>query len=96
MLLTGENRRTPGKACPSATLFTTNPTWTALGANPGLRGEKPSTNRLNYGTTLVMIRQTAVKQFWYTVLTIMVVVIVLVVQVTMVIVVHCGGSLIMK
>jgi hypothetical protein len=34
----------------SATLSTTNPTRTALGANPGLRGEKPATNRLRYGT----------------------------------------------
>jgi hypothetical protein len=31
-------------------LSTINPTWTALGANPGLRGEKPATNRLSYGT----------------------------------------------
>jgi hypothetical protein len=27
-----------------------NPTWTDLGSNPGLRGERPSTNRLSHGT----------------------------------------------
>jgi hypothetical protein len=34
------------KTCPSATLSTTNPTW----INPGLRGERPATNRLSHGT----------------------------------------------
>jgi hypothetical protein len=34
MKLTGENRSTQGKTCPSATLSTTNPTWTDLGWNP--------------------------------------------------------------
>jgi hypothetical protein len=50
MKLTGENRSTWGKACPSATLSTTNPTWTDLGLNPGLRGERLATNRLSHGT----------------------------------------------
>jgi hypothetical protein len=31
-------------------LSTTNPTWTDMGANPGLRCEKPATNRLSCGT----------------------------------------------
>jgi hypothetical protein len=31
------------KNVPSATLSTTNPTWTDLGANPGFRGERPVT-----------------------------------------------------
>jgi hypothetical protein len=31
MQLTGENRSTRGKTCPSATLSTTNPTWTDTG-----------------------------------------------------------------
>jgi hypothetical protein len=39
MILTGGNRRTRRKTCPSATLSTTNPTWTNLGANPSRRGE---------------------------------------------------------
>jgi hypothetical protein len=39
MKLTGESRSTREKTCPSATLSTTNPTWTGPGSNPGLRGE---------------------------------------------------------
>jgi hypothetical protein len=46
MTLTGENRSTLGKTCPSVTLLTTNPTWT----DPGLRGWRPATNRLSHGT----------------------------------------------
>jgi hypothetical protein len=52
-ILTGENRRTRRKTCPSATLSTTNPTWIDLGANPGLRGERPVTNDLSHGTPRV-------------------------------------------
>jgi hypothetical protein len=33
-----ENRSTRGTTCPSATLSTTNPTWTDPECNPGLRG----------------------------------------------------------
>jgi hypothetical protein len=50
MKLTGENRSTGGTTCHSATLSTTNPTWTDPGSNPGLRGERPATNRLSHGT----------------------------------------------
>jgi hypothetical protein len=50
MKLTGESRITRGKTCPSATLFTTNSTWTDPGSNPGLCGEMPATNRLSHGT----------------------------------------------
>jgi len=53
MILTGENRRTRRKTCPSATLSTTNPTWIDPGANPGLRGERPATNDLSHGTAPV-------------------------------------------
>jgi hypothetical protein len=42
-----------GKTCPSATLSTTNLTWTDLGSNPGLRGERPATNRLSHGKVKV-------------------------------------------
>jgi hypothetical protein len=45
MILTGENRRTRRKPCLIATLSTTNATWTDRGVTPGLRGEKPATNR---------------------------------------------------
>jgi hypothetical protein len=50
MKLTGENRSTGGKTCPSTTLSTTNPTWTDPGSNPGLRGESPVTNTLSHDT----------------------------------------------
>jgi hypothetical protein len=49
MKLTGENRSTREKTCPNATLSTT---WTHLGSNPGLRGERPANNRLSHGTAL--------------------------------------------
>jgi len=41
-----------GENLPSATLSTTNPTWIDPGANPGLRGERPATNRLSPKTLL--------------------------------------------
>jgi hypothetical protein len=50
MKLTGENGSTWGKTCHSATLSTTNPTWTGPGSNPGLRGERQAINRLSHGT----------------------------------------------
>ena len=50
MKLTGENLSTRRKTCPSATLSTRNPTWTDPGSNPGLRGERPATNRLSHST----------------------------------------------
>jgi hypothetical protein len=40
------------RQCPSATLSTTNPTWTGLGTNLSLRDERPPTNRLSHGTTV--------------------------------------------
>jgi hypothetical protein len=43
MILTGENRRTRRKTCPSVTLSITNPTRTDPGPKPGLRGEGPAT-----------------------------------------------------
>jgi hypothetical protein len=39
-----------GKPCPSATLSTTNPTWTEPVSDPGLRGGRPAANRLSHGT----------------------------------------------
>jgi hypothetical protein len=42
MKLTGEDRNTWGKTRPSATLSTTNPTWTDPGLNPCLRGGRPA------------------------------------------------------
>jgi hypothetical protein len=43
MILTGENRRTFGETCPSATWTTQNPTWTDLSSN------SEATNRLSHG-----------------------------------------------
>jgi hypothetical protein len=51
-ILTGENRRTRRKTCPSSTLSTTNPTWIGRGANPGLHVERPTTNDLSHSTAL--------------------------------------------
>jgi hypothetical protein len=50
MILTRENRRTRRKTRPNSTLSTTNLTWIDPGANPGLRGEIPTTNTLSHGT----------------------------------------------
>jgi hypothetical protein len=55
MILTGENRRTRRETCPSATLPNTNPTCTDLGANLGLRGEKPVTSEVIMVLTNVTI-----------------------------------------
>jgi hypothetical protein len=49
MILTGENRITWIKTYLSATLFTTNLTWTDLDVNPGLSGERPETIHLTQG-----------------------------------------------
>jgi hypothetical protein len=49
MKLTGENRRTRGKTCPSAILSTTNPTWTDPGSNPGVCAGRPAANDLSHG-----------------------------------------------
>jgi hypothetical protein len=46
----GKTEKLGRKTCPSATLSTTNPTWTYSGANPVLRGERPATNHLSHGT----------------------------------------------
>jgi hypothetical protein len=52
MKLTGKNRSSRGRTCPSATLSSTNPTWTDPGSNPGLRGGRPAANRLSHGTAV--------------------------------------------
>jgi len=61
MILTGENRKTRRETCPSATLSTTNPTWTDPGANPGLSGERPATNRLSHGMAKLFISHTLIR-----------------------------------
>jgi hypothetical protein len=44
---------TRGKTCPSATLSTTNLTWTDPASNSGLRSGSPATNRLSHGAALL-------------------------------------------
>jgi hypothetical protein len=48
------------RTCPSAIMFTTNPTWLDPGLNPGRRGGKPATNRLSYGVFLLCMLQNKV------------------------------------
>jgi hypothetical protein len=50
MTLIEEKRKARRNPRPSATFSVTNPTWTDLDTNPGLRGEKLATNSLRYGT----------------------------------------------
>jgi hypothetical protein len=51
------------KPCPSATLSTTNSTWTDPGSNPGLRSERPATNRLSHGTAYITRIRTDLANF---------------------------------
>jgi hypothetical protein len=46
-------RSTQSKTCPSATWSAINLTRNGLVSNPNLRGDRPATNRLNHGRSLV-------------------------------------------
>jgi hypothetical protein len=48
-----DKERSQRKTCHSATLSTTNPTWTDLGANPGLCGKRQATNCLSHDTAYI-------------------------------------------
>jgi hypothetical protein len=61
-ILTGENRRTRRKTCPSATLSATKLTWIDPATNTGLRGERPATNYLSHGTAILHILQLSDKR----------------------------------
>jgi hypothetical protein len=52
-VLTGDNRSTQRRTCPSGTLSTTNPTWIGPGSNMCLRDERPCTDSLRHGTEFV-------------------------------------------
>jgi hypothetical protein len=52
-IFAGRCRRFGEKTCPSSILSNTNLTWIDPGANSGLRGERPATNRLSHGTAQV-------------------------------------------
>lgn len=41
-----QNRHARIKACPNGTISAANLTWTDLGLNPDLRGQRPVSNRL--------------------------------------------------
>jgi hypothetical protein len=45
MIPTRMNGRSVRKTCPSAVLFTKNPTYNVVGWNPILRGERPANDR---------------------------------------------------
>jgi hypothetical protein len=64
MKLTGENGSTQGKTYPSATLSTTNSTWTDPGSNPVLRGERPATDRLSHDTAQFLMLLIIYNIFW--------------------------------
>jgi len=49
------NRKYVKENLTQCTFYTTNPTWTTLGLNPDLRGEKAATNRLGYGTASFLL-----------------------------------------
>jgi hypothetical protein len=51
----GKTEERGAKTCPSATLSSTNPTWTDPGSNPGLRSGRPAANRLSHGTALCVV-----------------------------------------
>jgi hypothetical protein len=61
MKLTGENRSTRGKTCPSATLSTTNPIWTDPGSNP-------ATNCLIHGTATFTLYLGLLCHVWSTII----------------------------
>ena len=56
VIVIGEHRRTRIKFCPRDLLPTANPTCRRLKTNPGLRGKKPATNRLNHCTNLGVVK----------------------------------------
>jgi hypothetical protein len=60
MILIGENWRHQRETCLNAMLFATNPTWTALGVNPGLYNEKPVTAWSRDGHPLIFIMHNSV------------------------------------
>jgi hypothetical protein len=55
MILTGENRKARRKTYSITILATTKPTWTALEADPRLRGKKSATSLFSYGTAKLLI-----------------------------------------
>jgi hypothetical protein len=59
-MLTGENRITQIKTCPSAIVSTASPTWTGLGSNSGVHGERLATvsRILRFGRYFKIVQKT--------------------------------------
>jgi hypothetical protein len=53
MAPTGNNGSTCTETCASATLSSTDLTWTVLGLNMTLRTERPATDRLSHGSAVI-------------------------------------------
>jgi len=64
MISTGEDWSVRGSTCPSANSSTSNPTWTRLGSNPRLCGERLAINPLSYGTTEWLTKGTSCASKW--------------------------------
>jgi hypothetical protein len=64
MILTGKSRRTRRKTCPRAIFSTINPTWIDPDANPGLRGERPGTNRPSHGMAVFLLDPKVLSKFY--------------------------------
>jgi hypothetical protein len=54
LIMTGDNRSTRMKTCPNATSSTTNRTWTGLGLNLALCGERKAVNLLRHVTAVYL------------------------------------------
>ena len=50
--MTAENESTRGKNRAGATVSNINLTWTRLGVNPSLHGDRPATERLKHDVTV--------------------------------------------
>jgi hypothetical protein len=59
MILTGKTEELGEKSVSCANFPTANPVWNDLGANPGLRDERPETNHLSHGTACRMFSSVA-------------------------------------
>jgi hypothetical protein len=63
MKLTGKNRSTREKTCPSAILSTKNPMWTDPGSNAGLRDERQATDRLSHDTAMYSLTSVLIPDY---------------------------------
>jgi hypothetical protein len=64
MKLTGENRQLGEKPVPVPLCPPQISHGLDLGSNPGLRGERPATNRLSHGTALCSLNRRHLASQW--------------------------------